>query len=125
MTDSLVLMRRIKTPLKNMCIYNVHNVYVCLQFRCCGVDGPNDWTEKNAAALPHSCCRDDGGQGTTCSKTQAWQDGCLQKSIDMVKEKSGLLFKIIVGIAGGEVSVGGGGRRNGRFENVSTVSNEL
>jgi len=72
-------------------------------FHCCGVNGPNDWTEKNAAALPHSCCREDGGQGTTCSKTQAWQDGCLQKSIDTVKEKSGLLFKIIVGIAGSEL----------------------
>ncbi|CAH1714669.1 unnamed protein product [Aphis gossypii] len=72
-------------------------------FSCCGVDGPNYWTENNAAAIPHSCCRDDGGQGTTCSKAQAWQDGCLQKSIDLVKSTSGMLFKIIMGIAGGEL----------------------
>lgn len=75
------------------------------QFHCCGIDGPNYWTEHNAAAIPHSCCRDDGGQGTTCSKAQAWQDGCLQKSIDLVKDKSGMLFKIIMGIAGGEVNM--------------------
>lgn len=55
------------------------------------------------AALPHSCCRNDDGQGTTCSKSESWQEGCLQKSINVVKEKSGLLFKIVVGIAGGEV----------------------
>jgi CD63 antigen len=70
---------------------------------CCGVDGPNYWTERNAAALPHTCCRDDGGQGTTCSKAQAWQDGCVKKSIDLVKNQSGTLFKIIIGIAGGEL----------------------
>ncbi|XP_025206552.1 CD63 antigen-like [Melanaphis sacchari] len=72
-------------------------------FHCCGVDGPNYWTERNAAAIPHTCCLNDGGQGTTCSKAQAWQDGCLQKSIDLVKDKSGMLFKIIMVIAGGEL----------------------
>jgi CD63 antigen len=72
-------------------------------FHCCGVDGPKYWTQQIAAALPHSCCQTDNGQGTTCSMAQAWQDGCVPKSIDMVKSQSKSLFKIIIGIAGGEL----------------------
>lgn len=81
------------------------NIVLGFQFRCCGIDGPNDWTDRNVAALPHTCCRNDGGQGTTCSKSEAWQDGCLHKSIDLVKSKSGLLMKIVIGIAAGEVKI--------------------
>lgn len=85
--------------------FNVIISFRVFQFHCCGIDGPNDWIVRNVAALPHSCCRNDGGQGTTCTTTEAWQVGCLHKSIDLVKGKSELLFKIVVGIAAGEVSV--------------------
>lgn len=91
--------------LRKIIINNYRLIIWNFQFHCCGVDGPNDWTDQNAAAIPHSCCIEDGGQGTTCSKTQAWQDGCLQKSIDLVKSKSGTLLKIIMAIAGGEVRI--------------------
>ncbi|XP_050436074.1 CD63 antigen-like [Adelges cooleyi] len=72
-------------------------------FHCCGVDSPSDWTTQGIPALPHSCCREDGGQGTTCSKTQAWQDGCMSKTIEVAKREGSKLFKFVLGIAGGEL----------------------
>ncbi|VVC38422.1 Tetraspanin/Peripherin,Tetraspanin,Tetraspanin, EC2 domain,Tetraspanin, conserved site [Cinara cedri] len=73
------------------------------EFHCCGIDGPNYWTDQTAAAIPHSCCKEDNGQGTTCLKTQAWQDGCPKKSVEFVKSKLGKLLNIIIAIAGGEL----------------------
>ncbi|XP_025414973.1 CD63 antigen-like [Sipha flava] len=72
-------------------------------FHCCGVDGPQDWVERTATALPHSCCRTDGGPGTTCAKTEAWQDGCLHKTVNMFKTNANSLFKVVMSIAGGEL----------------------
>ncbi|XP_050533680.1 CD63 antigen-like [Daktulosphaira vitifoliae] len=74
------------------------------ELHCCGVDNIDYWTaEKNPGGLPHSCCREDQGYGTVCTKTEAWQEGCLPIASQKLKKESWSFIKVVLAIAGGEL----------------------
>jgi len=69
----------------------VKNTWDILQreYKCCGVDAPSDW---GIVGLPKSCC-DGQHESIPCTSLNAYQQGCLQKAIDVI----GVKYIIIAG----------------------------
>uniref|UniRef100_A0A224XJF0 Tetraspanin n=1 Tax=Panstrongylus lignarius TaxID=156445 RepID=A0A224XJF0_9HEMI len=66
--------------------------------KCCGLHGPTFWTSPD---LPGSCC---GLEDTaTCSRNQAYNDGCEPKIRDLIKQLFKLLGIIALAIAAVEL----------------------
>lgn len=67
---------------------------------CCGVNGPNDW--KNVfhnTTIPKSCCKEFEINVQTCSKVNAFNEGCMPKLFNLLNHKALILAGVGIGIA--------------------------
>jgi len=60
--------------------------------KCCGYDGPNDWNDD----VPKSCC---DSMISSCTALNSYQDGCVEKVFDFMKENILLIGGIGIGLA--------------------------
>ncbi|KAK9504558.1 hypothetical protein O3M35_010868 [Rhynocoris fuscipes] len=66
---------------------------------CCGLNGPDYWSHSK---LPASCCGKSEKEAS-CTRDQAYQDGCEPKIIDIIQSSFKLLGAIALGIAAVEL----------------------
>ena len=60
--------------------------------------GPEFWTNVDFGVLnvPASCCANAEEDATVCLKTDAYQDGCMSSSEDLVKKALTIMIVVIV-----------------------------
>ena len=52
--------------------------YLHTEYKCCGVDGPTDWTSRDGDMwVPYSCCADKLATDRCNATVGAYTDGCL------------------------------------------------
>ncbi|KAL5254466.1 hypothetical protein ACHWQZ_G014041 [Mnemiopsis leidyi] len=65
--------------------------------KCCGIKGPAFWTNAGfAGQVPASCCESASEDDELCAASDAYNDGCLQNSEELVKKA---LIAMIVAVA--------------------------
>ncbi|XP_077261670.1 23 kDa integral membrane protein-like [Temnothorax americanus] len=68
-------------------------------FKCCGVDGPQDFPVTLRRPIPGSCC----GKESTCDPLSAYQKGCSDVLEEMFKYSLTILGGVALGIAAAEL----------------------
>lgn len=64
---------------------------------CCGMDGPDFWTNAQfASQVPASCCKDSADDEELCDKDKAYQEGCLNSTEGLVKNALTIIIIVIV-----------------------------
>lgn len=67
------------------------------QFHCCGVNGPNDWSEKpKPDPIPKSCCI-----RPLCDvqdETEVYSEGCYTKVMNFIETNMSIIGAIALGI---------------------------
>lgn len=89
---------KIYNPLKKLTIKKI----LYIQMKCCGINGPDDWTnELNTLILPTSCCpnlTNSTSSEMDCIKENASQNGCKTILMDHMKYLTTILAGVGVGI---------------------------
>ncbi|KAK9708989.1 Tetraspanin family [Popillia japonica] len=71
------------------------------ELKCCGMNGPSDWTDiTHKDTLPHTCCPDTTNNGsckiTTINK---YQDSCLEKLKVIIEKYGSVIGGVGIGVA--------------------------
>ena len=64
-----------------------------IKWKCCGVDGPNDYPD---GKLPDSCCPQ---EIDNCTVGESYQHGCFDSMLNKIKGAIGMVGGVAIGIA--------------------------
>ncbi|XP_015905099.1 CD63 antigen [Parasteatoda tepidariorum] len=63
------------------------------RFKCCGIDGPEDYVKLNLK-IPDSCCK----SNKDCSEAESWK-GCFSQMLELTKGNITIIGGVAIGIA--------------------------
>lgn len=90
----------IQIKLRNRFNLRTKNIYS--QLKCCGVNAPEDWTNKGFKNLPAACCDKPYGDQTCTSSV--FKTGCKAAFKNFVSEKTFLVAGVAIGVGVFQVS---------------------